>query len=133
MVVYDTPMVVLSLYTCPLKNKAVTSWTIKGKVGASDKSGTKITTPILLDKHDYGSAEDTQKNERTHETISELLSQESSQEIWTSHSVLVVDMSRSMRSDDVNGARCRSDGVWMSLARDYIKKPLTEGTVVTLI
>ncbi len=37
-------------------------------------------------------------------------------------------MSGSMRRDDVNGARCRSDGVWMSLARDYVKKPLDKKT-----
>jgi hypothetical protein len=29
-----------------------------------------------------------------------------------------------MRRDDVNGARCRSDGVFLALARDYIKAPL---------
>ncbi len=29
-----------------------------------------------------------------------------------------------MRRDDVNGAKCRSDGVWLSLARDYVKIPL---------
>lgn len=34
-----------------------------------------------------------------------------------------------MRTDDVNGARCRSDGVWMILARDFIKKQLDSGTV----
>jgi hypothetical protein len=44
--------------------------------------------------------------------------------VWTSHSVLVIDMSGSMRRDDVNGARCRSDGVWMALARDYVKAQL---------
>jgi len=43
---------------------------------------------------------------------------------WTSHSVLVIDMSGSMRRDDVNGARCRSDGVWMALARDHVQAQL---------
>jgi hypothetical protein len=37
-------------------------------------------------------------------------------------------MSGSMRRDDVNGARCRSDGVWMALARDYVKKQLDNRT-----
>ena len=32
-----------------------------------------------------------------------------------------------MRRDDVNGARCRSDGVWMALARD-VKKQLDNRT-----
>ena len=43
---------------------------------------------------------------------------------YNSHSVLVVDMSGSMKRDDVNGARCRSDAVWLALARDYVKVPL---------
>ena len=47
---------------------------------------------------------------------------------WTSHSVLVVDMSGSMCRDDVDGARCRCDGVWLAIARDYIKIPLENGT-----
>ena len=29
-----------------------------------------------------------------------------------------------MRRDDINGARCRSDGVWIALARDFIKRQL---------
>jgi hypothetical protein len=33
-------------------------------------------------------------------------------------------MSGSMRRDDVNGARCRSDGVWIALARDFIGRQL---------
>ena len=43
---------------------------------------------------------------------------------WTSHSVLVVDMSGSMRRDDVPGARCRSDAVWFTLARDFVARQL---------
>ena len=31
-----------------------------------------------------------------------------------------------MRADDMNGARCRSDGVWMALARDFVKEQLEE-------
>jgi hypothetical protein len=50
-------------------------------------------------------------------------------EKWKSHSVLVVDMSGSMRQDDVNGARCRSDGVWTVLARDFVMKKLEERSV----
>ena len=41
--------------------------------------------------------------------------------------MLVVDMSGSMRNDDVNGARCHSDGVWMALARDYVSNQLKKG------
>jgi len=49
-------------------------------------------------------------------------------ETWTSHSVLVEDMSGSMRCDDVNGSRCRSDGVWLVLAKEYVKVPLENKT-----
>jgi len=37
-------------------------------------------------------------------------------------------MSGSMRRDDVNGARCRSDGVFMALARDFVKSQLDKKT-----
>jgi Alpha-kinase family len=43
---------------------------------------------------------------------------------WTSHSVIIVDMSGSMRIDDVDGARCRSDAVWLSLAKDHVERAL---------
>lgn len=51
---------------------------------------------------------------------------------------MVVDMSGSMRRDDVSGAKCRSDGVWMVLARDFVKARLekqekTSGDVVSII
>ena len=36
-------------------------------------------------------------------------------------------MSGSMRRDDVSGARCRSDAVFMALARDYIAQQLESG------
>ena len=42
---------------------------------------------------------------------------------------LIFSTKGSMRTDDVNGARCRSDGVWMTLARDFIKKQLLSGSV----
>ena len=113
---------------CPRKNRAVTSWTqVKGI--ASDKSGTKVSTPIMLDKHDFGSHTIEEDMKRMYDNLANQLSSSSSAYAkWTSHSVLVVDMSGSMKKDDVNGARCRSDGVWMALARDYVKKPLKDGT-----
>jgi len=111
---------------CPRMNKAVTSF--KSPATSSKKSGTKVTTPILLEKHKFSSSTENKDKERTHADLSRLLvSSESMRAQWRSHSVLVVDMSGSMRSDDVNGARCRSDGVWMALARDYVKNQLKNG------
>ncbi|KAL7548558.1 hypothetical protein ACHAWF_012911 [Thalassiosira exigua] len=110
---------------CPLKNRAVTSWKLTKE--SSDTSGTKVATPILLDTHDFGSKFVLQEEERIQEELALLMNSSSrTRAKWSSHSVLVVDMSGSMRRDDVNGARCRSDGVWMALARDYVKKPLEE-------
>ena len=113
---------------CPRQNRAVTSWTQVEGI-ASDKSGTKVTTPIMLDKHDFGSPTIEEDMTRMYNSLANQLSSSSSAHAkWTSHSVLIVDMSGSMKKDDVNGARCRSDGVWMALARDYVKKPLKDGT-----
>ena len=57
------------------------------------------------------------KTDQNHDDLTATLN--STPQRWTSHSVLVVDMSGSMRRDDVNGGRCRSDGVWIALASDY--------------
>jgi len=88
------------------------------------KSGTSAVNPTLLQKsieHDTRAARQQQKILKHH------VSQKRGE--WKSHSVLVIDMSGSMRTDDVNGARCRSDGVWMVLARDFIKRQLENKTV----
>ena len=109
----------------PKTKTAVTSYPVKG---ASKKSGTKVTTPIMLERHNFGSAAANIDQKRTHDDLARLLrSSEKMRAGWRSHSVLVVDMSGSMRNDDVNGARCRSDGVWMALARDYVKNQLKSG------
>ncbi len=110
----------------PHRNVAITSWKI-GLAKASNRSGTKATTPIMLEKHAFGSKKERKEMTYQHKRLTLLLNEEDGKSQWTSHSVLVVDMSGSMRTDDVNGARCRSDGVWMALARDYVKDLLTKG------
>lgn len=105
----------------PYHNREVTSFPSPDPSLAT--SGTKCSQPILLPKrHD---CEDEHylslRAQKRADVIRDLHS-------WRSHSVLVVDMSGSMRRDDVNGARCRSDGVWMALARDYVKKQLDDRT-----
>lgn len=47
---------------------------------------------------------------------------------WTSHTVIVVDISGSMRIDDVDSARCRSDGVWLSVAKDFVETAIRNKT-----
>ena len=46
---------------------------------------------------------------------------------WTSHTVVVVDQSGSMRKTDVAGGVTRSDAVWTTLALDFIAKRIEEG------
>ena len=46
---------------------------------------------------------------------------------WTSHTVVVVDQSGSMRKTDVSGGATRSDAVWLTLALDYIAKRIESG------
>ncbi|KAL3796123.1 hypothetical protein HJC23_000626 [Cyclotella cryptica] len=99
---------------CPIRNKKVMSFRSPDKTGKS--MGTKFAVPLLLDKTPCDLSEYEQA------TLAKSLRNEPQK--WTSHSVLVVDIRDSMRRDDVSGARCRSDSVFMALARDYIKNPL---------
>jgi len=46
---------------------------------------------------------------------------------WTSHTVIVVDQSGSMRKTDVAGGVTRSDAVWVTLALDFIAKRIENG------
>ena len=106
----------------PATNSEVTSYKSRDGLMSSSNSGTNVAKPVILPKVD--DIDEYTKAVREIERQA-LLKKKSS---WTSHSILVVDMSGSMRRDDVNGARCRSDGIWMSLARDYIEKPIKMGT-----
>jgi Mg-chelatase subunit ChlD len=46
---------------------------------------------------------------------------------WTSHTVIVVDQSGSMRKTDVEGGATRSDAVWLTIAMDFVAKQLDSG------
>jgi hypothetical protein len=99
----------------PVTNSEVTSFPSPDR--SLETSGTKVSKPIILPrKNDY----DDPSIKEFRDSSKAMLDRSA----WTSHSILVVDMSGSMRRDDVNGAKCRSDGVWMALARDYVQKPL---------
>jgi hypothetical protein len=51
---------------------------------------------------------------------------------WTSHTVIVVDQSGSMRKTDVQGGASRSDSVWVTLALEFVAKQLNNGTSTPL-
>lgn len=46
---------------------------------------------------------------------------------WTSHTIVVVDQSGSMRKTDVGGGVTRSDAVWVTLALDFVMQQLKTG------
>ena len=46
---------------------------------------------------------------------------------WTSHTVIVVDQSGSMRKDDVADGVTRSDAVWLTLAMKFVSERLESG------
>lgn len=50
-----------------------------------------------------------------------------SQQYCKSHSVILVDVSGSMRESDVQGSRTRLGAVWQSLAEDYIRNRIESG------
>ena len=108
----------------PVKGREVTSFPSRDE--ASDETGTKYVVPVVLQKN---KAYEMDVYITQHNTLKDVLNSDKTK--WKSHSVFVVDMSGSMRRDDVSGAKCRSDGVWMVLARDFVKKQLDDNTFTT--
>lgn len=51
---------------------------------------------------------------------------------WTSHTVVVVDQSGSMRKTDLAGGATRSDAVWLTLAIDFVAKHIEAGTATAM-
>jgi hypothetical protein len=132
----------------PKTNSAITSWKVgvlntrtnqqdnhKGnsnspsqssghkKKKAVPTSGTRFARPVLIA---HSEDHQTPAMVDAHEDVAERI--RSSPGKWSSNTVFIVDMSGSMCEDDVNGARCRSDGVWTTLAKDYVKKQLEAET-----
>ncbi|GAX27845.1 hypothetical protein FisN_13Hh048 [Fistulifera solaris] len=102
----------------PLKNKEITSYpAAAGKYTGSAFEKPIHLPPYPLPAHAYHQS--TNRKAFLHENPRAV----------TSHSVFLVDMSGSMRCDDVNGARCRADAVWTTIARNYVLDPLKEGTL----
>ncbi len=130
----------------PATNTEITSY--PSKDSALSTSGTRVAKPIILPKKDMAAISanvntntnvnvgvDLNKHFQTSSYAQHcLLREEEKRQIvedkgsWSSHSVLVVDMSGSMRKDDVNGARCRSDAIFLSIARNYVQQPLMAKT-----
>lgn len=100
----------------PSSNTEITSYPSNDY--SSPTSGTQHTRPVMLSPKRILD----EKHKSDYDTLRRQIIQ--SKDKWTSHTVMVVDMSGSMRQDDVNGARCRSDGVFLCLARDFVKKQL---------
>ncbi|KAL7559487.1 hypothetical protein ACA910_010303 [Epithemia clementina (nom. ined.)] len=97
----------------PKKNRAITCWNLGGRYDTNLPCGTQRMDPIMISKIPMY---DQPAPKRDHNIVKQVVMQ--NQAHWNSHTVYVVDMSGSMRFDDVDGARCRSDAVWTTLARN---------------
>lgn len=84
--------------------KEVTSWAVPGAGLDVEK---ELVTSAMQKEHDDS-----------------CLKIETSPSSWTSHTVIVVDQSGSMRKTDVPGGATRSDAVWLTLAVDFVAKQL---------
>jgi hypothetical protein len=115
----------------PEANRAITSWKFDGNRPANNHerdnknkfkkptSGTRFEKPVLIQTSPEHESEVLRQQ---HEAIARQIRLQKRE--WKSHTVMVVDMSGSMQGDDVNGARCRADGVWTTLAKDFVKQQL---------
>lgn len=52
---------------------------------------------------------------------------------WNSHSVIIVDISGSMRNSDVAGCRTRLGACWISIAEDFIDHRIKTGMATKLV
>ena len=80
-------------------NREITSWPVPG--AGLDVELASIT-PEMRGEHDKA------------------LSTRENPSVWTSHTVVVVDQSGSMRKTDVAGGVTRSDAVWLTLATEFV-------------
>ncbi|KAL7562585.1 hypothetical protein ACA910_014181 [Epithemia clementina (nom. ined.)] len=110
------------LIWCPYSNRAITCWNIPDSERGPEDSGTSHSDPILIQKSRQHALP---QAEMAHTLVTLQIRNQKTK--WKSHTVLVVDMSGSMRTDDVNGARCRSDGVWTCLAKEFVQKQVEQG------
>ena len=88
-----------------------------------DITGKEITSyalPTQLQKRHL-----TQEEQRRHEQVQAKINQDRS--CWTSHTVLLVDKSGSMRQADVTDSKNRYQSTWCALARDYISLRIESG------
>jgi len=106
-------------------NKAITSWKENQDESKVKKhvSGTRFVKPIMIDNSQNHTPADMTL---AHECLAgHICSQKT---LWRSHTAMAIDMSGSMCRDDADYARCRSDGVWTSLAKDFVKSQPESGT-----
>lgn len=94
---------------------------------ASPVAGTRCTLPLVM-RRKYSTDPTRHEAEKLrHAQIRSRFFRDNHKKV-TSHTVYVVDCSGSMRIDDVDGARCRSDAVWTSLARDGVQAAIESGS-----
>ena len=59
--------------------------------------------------------------------LADRLARKRNPRLWTSHAVLVVDQSASMRRNDLANGATRSDAVWTTSAKEFVAARLRSG------
>jgi hypothetical protein len=97
-------------------NKEITCYLSKD--WASPFSGTCKTEPVLVAMKKNNGSSKVQKFD--------IIERSDNSSV---HTIFVVDMSSHMRQDDMDGARCRSDGVFYSIATGFVESILSESSI----
>lgn len=125
-------------FPCPRTGARRWLYTFADVVYVTDDTGTQeITTwPTPGAGFDIPLVEITPEQQSAHERACHAISTRPAS--WTSHSVVVVDQSGSMRTTDVSDGATRSDAVWVTLAISFVLEQLESGSaratdVITVI
>jgi len=111
-------------FPCPRSGEKRWRYTFADVVFVTDETGRyEITSwPVPGAGLDVELVKITPEIQRAHNNACHLLKDELSS--WTSHTVVVVDQSGSMRKMDVAGGATRSDAVWLTLALEFVSLQL---------
>jgi hypothetical protein len=89
----------------PSTNKEVTSYIAKD--WASPFSGTRLTEPLFVPMKKVLALAPATKQEQLVQ--------------YSTHTIFLIGLSSIMRQDDMDGARCRSDGIFYSIATGFVE------------
>eukprot|EP00978_Attheya_sp_CCMP212_P000899 scaffold1948_cov52-Attheya_sp.AAC.2 len=93
----------------------------------NDSTGTEITSYVSRVPLDYKTIPPADYQNHLKAKKSLQTGNTDGKSIMTSHSVLLVDTSGSMRNSDVSGSKSRLEAVWIAVAQDYVAQRITAG------